>query len=108
MEQKEQHLRSEFAELEQRLADPAIFTTREYPRLAKRRQQLEHVLGLFDDRASLAQQQEEATSLVDGGDPELISLLVAGCHPLRDHPTRHTQQQDAEQQAEKSGSRCRV
>ena len=84
MEQKEQHLRSEFAELEQRLADPAIFTTREYPRLAKRRQQLEHVLGLFDDRASLAQQQEEATSLVDGGDPELAELAAEELEQLKD------------------------
>jgi peptide chain release factor 1 len=74
MEQKAQHLRAEFSELEQRLSDPAIFSTKEYPRLAKRRQELERMLDLFDTRANLAQQQAEAKDLLDSGDQDMADL----------------------------------
>lgn len=75
MEQKHEHLRKEFAELETRLADPGIFSSKEYPKLAKRRQALEDTLRLFDERASLLGQKEEAeTILKEGGDQELVDL----------------------------------
>ena len=84
MEQKEQHLRTELAELEKRLSDPAIFSTREYPRLAKRRQELERITNLFDQRRQLASQQEEAQDLADGGDAELAELASAELEELKD------------------------
>ncbi len=83
MEQKEQHLRAELSELEKRLEDPAIFSTREYPRLAKRRQQLEHMIALFDERNSLADQKHEAEDLLHSGDAELIQLAELELEDLR-------------------------
>lgn len=74
MEQKEQHLRDELAGLEAKLSDPGIFSTKEYPRLAKRRQELEKVVELFTVRTSLANQKAEATALITGRDAELAEL----------------------------------
>lgn len=74
MEQKEASLRVEFAELERRLGDPSIFSSKEYPRLAKRRQELADILELFDRQADLTRQQTEATALAENGDRELAEL----------------------------------
>lgn len=83
MEQKEHHLREEFDKLESRLSDPAIFSTKEYPRLAKRRQELERIIALLDTRASLAEQQEEAESLSRSGDEEMMQLAGAELEDLK-------------------------
>jgi peptide chain release factor 1 len=75
MEQKEQHLREELAELEQKFNDPAIFGSKEYPKLAKRRQQLDETIRLFDERADALRKQQEANDIVEqSGDRELIDL----------------------------------
>jgi peptide chain release factor 1 len=74
MEHKERALREELQELETRLEDPAIFSTREYPRLAKRRQELEKITDLFDEQASLKEQRAEAAILIEGADRELVEL----------------------------------
>lgn len=70
MEQKEQHLRTELADLEQRLQDPTIFSDKSYPKLAKRRSELETIIGLFDQKAKLAREKAEAE--------ELLSEYAAG------------------------------
>ncbi|HLZ15185.1 MAG TPA: peptide chain release factor 1 [Candidatus Saccharimonadales bacterium] len=74
MEQKEAHLRAELAELTERLSDPGVFSLPEYPRLAKRRTELERVVGLFAERQRLAHTQAEARALADGSDAELAEL----------------------------------
>jgi peptide chain release factor 1 len=74
MEQKEQALRTELAELEERLSDPAIFSSKEYPKLAKRRSETERVVGLFDEKSQLAKAKAEAEELASGGDAEMAEL----------------------------------
>lgn len=74
MEQKEQHLRQELEALESRLADPDIFSSREYPKLAKRRTELDATIRLFAERQNLAQKRQEAESLLGGDDAELVEL----------------------------------
>ncbi len=75
MEQKEKHLREELAALEERFADPAIFGSKEYPKLAKRKQELENITRLFDERADITRKQAEANEIVSaGGDQELVDL----------------------------------
>lgn len=74
MQQKESALREELHNLEERLSDPSIFSSREYPKLAKRRQTLESTLQLFDKRKQLLKNQTEAQELVQGGDAELAEL----------------------------------
>lgn len=85
MEQKEQHLRQEFEELEKKFTDPAIFGSKEYPKLAKRRQQLEEIINLFDERADALRKQEEANDIVDqAGDRELVDLAKMELDELAD------------------------
>lgn len=74
MEQKAAATRQELAELEGELNDPAIFASREYPRLAKRRQELNDLIVLLDKRVALAGQKDEAQALADGTDRELAEL----------------------------------
>jgi peptide chain release factor 1 len=85
MEQKEQHLREELSQLEARLTDPSIFASREYPKLAKRRQALETIVSLFDERAGLLRKKEEADALVlQNSDRELVELARMELEELAD------------------------
>jgi len=84
MQQKETHLRAELAELTERLNDPSIFSSKDYPRIAKRRQELEHTVALFDERAQLVKSQAEATELLHGEDAEMVELARAELDELTD------------------------
>ncbi len=74
MEQKEQSLRAELSELVSRLDDPSIFSSKEYPRLAKRRTELDHVIGLLEDHTRILKDQAEVLELAQGSDPEMTEL----------------------------------
>jgi peptide chain release factor 1 len=74
MEQKETHLRAELVELTERLNDPTIFSSKEYPKIAKRRQVLENTVALFDERNQLQKSQAEANELAGGDDTEMAEL----------------------------------
>lgn len=74
MDQKQQQLRDEFSALEARLADPAIFSSKEYPKLARRRSLLQDTLVLFDTQKQLAQDKASAEEILKGKDPELAEL----------------------------------
>lgn len=74
MEQKEQAIRDEFAQLDQKLQDPAIFSDKSYPKLAKRRAELEKLVGLFDIRARLVDAKNQADEIIASGDTELSEL----------------------------------
>jgi peptide chain release factor 1 len=74
MEQKELSLRQELQTLEERLSDPTIFSSKEYPKLAKRRQELEVVISLFSKRSEIDVQIIESQELSKSEDHELASL----------------------------------
>jgi len=92
MEQKEQQLRVELQELEQQLQDPAIFSDKRYPKLAKRRSALEHVVGLFDEKIALFKAKADAEDMIRGDDSELAELA-------KDELEETTQRMDANQTA---------
>ncbi len=73
MEAKEQNLRQEYTDLQKQLEDPAIYSDKNYPRLAKRQSELEHIVNLFDERAALRNSFAQATELAQGGD-ELAAM----------------------------------
>src|SRR6266436_228237 len=77
MGQKEQTIRSELAELETRLQNPAIFSDKLYPKLAKRRSELEHIASLFDQRSKLQRNKAEAKSLKDSSDSDMQRMALA-------------------------------
>jgi peptide chain release factor 1 len=74
MDQKEQNLRSELNEISEKLEDPNIFSDKSYPKLAKRKSQLDDLIRLFDDKVKFNQQRSEAKELVNSSDPELQEL----------------------------------
>jgi peptide chain release factor 1 len=82
MEQKETHLRAELVELTERLNDPTIFSSKEYPKIAKRRQVLENTVALFNERNQLQKNQAEANELAGGTDTEMAELAKAELEEL--------------------------
>ncbi len=76
MQEKSQTYRSELTELESKLQDPGIFSTPEYPKLAKRLSDLQELVGLFDEIARLRAQRTEAEELARGND-EMAELAQA-------------------------------
>ena len=74
METKEQSLRQEYQELESRLSDPSIFSSKDYPKLAKRKDAVEKILSLFDDKKA----QDEAIKFAREhlSDPDMAELAA--------------------------------
>jgi peptide chain release factor 1 len=72
--QKEQALRDELKNIHDRLQDPSIFSSKEYPKLAKRQRELESVIRLFDERLRLRKAKTEAETLVGSDDDEMAEL----------------------------------
>ncbi len=87
MEQKEQALRQELEQLAKRLEDPDIYSSKEYPKLAKRRTQLESTIGLFEERARLRKSKAEAEAMANGDDAELAELAKSELAELSEQMT---------------------
>lgn len=71
MEEKERALRDELAELTTRLEAPDIFSSKEYPKLARRKSRLDDVVALFDAKKQLAKDLADAEALKKNDDAEL-------------------------------------
>lgn len=93
MEQKESALRQELEELQGRLSDPGIFSTKEYPKLAKRQQTLERTLSLFETVRKLRKDISEAETLAESDD-ELGELAKQELEPLTKQLTSAEQDLD--------------
>lgn len=74
MEQKEKSLRQELVEIKDRLSDPNIFSSKDYPKLAKRQQELENLISLFDEHKDFVNQIKESEELLNTDDNELTLL----------------------------------
>jgi peptide chain release factor 1 len=76
MEQKEQSLRAEYAELQTKLQDPGVYSDPSYPKFAKRQAKLETTIALFDKLAKLKDDiaQAEAMKREYEGTPEFIDM----------------------------------
>ena len=74
MNQKEQILRDELSELDVRLQDPMIFGDKAYPKLARRRSELEQIIALFDERKKLHDNKASAEALKNSSDTEMQQM----------------------------------
>ncbi len=83
MEAKQAQLRQEYDKLKQQLDDPAIYSKKEYPRLAKREGELSKVLELFDQKRTLTEQLKEAQNLQNGSDKEMAELASSEVAELK-------------------------
>lgn len=91
MEQKETLFRQELQHIEDRLQDPSIFSSKEYPKLAKRRQFLENTIALFDERNQIAKSRQDAQEMAQGSDAELAELAKLELEELE---SRHEKNQE--------------
>lgn len=67
MEEKEQSLRTELADLQKKLEDPAVYSDASYPKLAKRQKYLEDTLALIDESARITRELHSAQEMIEGG-----------------------------------------
>ena len=91
MEQKETLFRQELQHIEDRLQDPSIFSSKEYPKLAKRRQFLENTIALFDERNQITKSRQDAQEMAQGSDAELAELAKLELEELE---SRHEKNQE--------------
>lgn len=69
MKEKEQAIRDELQGLQAKLQDPSIFSSKDYPKLARRISELENTVGLFDTLKDIQRREVDARQLVaDGGE----------------------------------------
>lgn len=68
MDQKAQLLREELTVLQVKLQDPAIFSSKEYPKLARRQNYLERTIGLFETIKRVNKELAEADKLSQSDD----------------------------------------
>jgi peptide chain release factor 1 len=95
MDQKESSLKQELATLEERLSDPTIYSSKEYPKLAKRRQELEVVISLFAKRGELSTQIKEAQELAKSSDNELVNLAKTEIADLQEQSSANEEALEA-------------
>jgi peptide chain release factor 1 len=84
MDQREQELRQELADLNDKLQDSSIFSSKEYPRLAKRQSELTELIALLEVRTKLAQDKSAAEELARNEDKELQELATVELSELEE------------------------
>jgi len=75
-------LKDEFKDIQQRLTDPAVFSTPEYPKLAKRQNELQTVIDLQSSLETMQKQKKEAEELSSSND-EMGELARAEVEELQ-------------------------
>ncbi len=76
MDDKEKLLRSELADLEKKLQDPAVYGAKNYPKLAKRKAQLDDLIALFDTKLKLSEDKLTALDLQKSEDPTMQDMAM--------------------------------
>lgn len=74
MLEKEAELREEYVNLKQKLEDPTIYSSKEYPNLARREGELSKIIDLFNEQKALSAQLSEAKTMLSQSDEELAIL----------------------------------
>lgn len=82
MEAKEIALRAEYKELQSRMLNPDIFSSPEYPKLAKRQSKLEAIISLFDRYHNLHNAKKQAEEIIASSDAEMTELAKAELEEL--------------------------
>lgn len=83
--EQEAKLRQEYADLQAKLQDPAVFSSKDYPKLAKRQAELSRIIGLYDEILRAKSQRSEAENLSTSGDDEMANLAKEELQRLDDY-----------------------
>jgi len=76
MDERERQLRDELVGLEQKLQDPSIYSDPNYPKLAKRRSEIENLVQLFDEKSKLVSDKAEALLLSNSSDSDIQDMAT--------------------------------
>jgi len=76
MEQQESNLRNELNLIDLELADPEIFSSKKYPQIAKRKNQIESILMLFDQNRKILLALKTNELLLGTNDNDLAELAA--------------------------------
>jgi peptide chain release factor 1 len=82
MDQKEEALRAELADLDTKLQDPAIYGDKSYPKLAKRKAQLDDLVAFFDEKSRLLTDKKLAEELKNSSDKEMADMAASELEEL--------------------------
>lgn len=74
MDKKEQELNDELTQLQKKFEDSSIYTSKEYPKLAKRKDEISKLLDLFKEVHALDQHLADDRTLLSSDDNELAEL----------------------------------
>lgn len=72
--EKEQALRQEYEKLQAKLNDPTIYSSQDYPAMAKRQAELENIIDLYDKKNKFMLLVDESKKLASSNDIELAEL----------------------------------
>ena len=89
MQDQEQKLRQEYEDLRAQLQDPAIYSSKQYPALARRMAELEQLVRLFDERVNLRARLAEAIEMTTISDEDLAQLAKAEVASLQEELARN-------------------
>jgi peptide chain release factor 1 len=82
MQEKEQALRKEYADLQSKMQDHSIYSDPSYPKLAKRQKYLEDTLALFAESKKLAGDLQAAEDMIEAGD-ELAEMAQSEIEEIK-------------------------
>lgn len=92
MDQKEEQLRAELVHLDDKLQDPAIYSDKNYPKLARRKSELESAVGLFEVRKQLQAAKRSAQELQTNSDAELASMAMTELSEIEEKLAKNEEQ----------------
>lgn len=74
MDSKQAKLRQEFIELQAKLRDPTIYSSKSYPKLAKRHSELENIINLYDKLQALDKEIMEANDMAKNTESDIAEM----------------------------------
>ena len=74
---REETLRQELEQLDSQLQDPAIYSDQNYPKLARRQNELKELIDLFDEQEKLNKLSAETLELAKDEDADMAALANA-------------------------------
>jgi len=92
VQNQEKQLREEYAGLQARLQDPAIYSSKDYPSLARRQGELEKIIALLDESNNLGSQLAEAEKLAESSDAEMADMAKQELEDLKQRQATIEQQ----------------
>lgn len=92
MDQKEEQLRAELADLEDKLQDAAIYSDKNYPKFARRKSELESAIGLFEEKKRLQAEKRSAQELQASPDAELASMAMTELSEVEEKLAKNEEQ----------------